>query len=149
MKKLKGMDMKGVNILAAIGLLLLILAMKTGGLMDNLDPNSLGPFSTVAAVAENLVPSIAIGLDRIVNQMTIAIYEVAKGLVHDSVPFGSVNLNGMIGTIVGYCELITLASCVILLIVSLLSVLKISVDVMENCLRNLFRKLFSQCKMQR
>lgn len=129
--------MKVIDWLAGIGVLMLILALKVGGLVDNLSPN-MGPLSTIDAVLNNLIPSIDIGMDGIMDQIAVAIYEIAKGLVDDSIPFGSMYLHGMLGSIVGYIELTTLIGCGFLIFASLIALLMHAVDTAVDTLCNLF-----------
>lgn len=79
------------------------------------------------------------GMLTAITAVNAAIFEVAEGLVMNSVPLGSLCFSGFIGAVIGYTQLIVLIGCISVMIAGLvgLSVFlaKTEIDICRLSLR--------------
>lgn len=60
------------------------------------------------------------GMLTAITAVNAAIFEVAEGLVMNSVPLGDLYFSGFIGSVIGYTQLIVLIGCISVMIAGLL-----------------------------
>lgn len=59
------------------------------------------------------------GMLTAITAVNNAIFEVAEGLVMDSVPLGNLYFSGFVGSVIGYAQLIVLIGCISVMIAGL------------------------------
>lgn len=84
------------------------------------------------------------GISVAIDRITMAIYEVSKGMIFDRVPLGALYYHGISGTILGYIQLTVLLGSVAVMLLALLAAaiffFKIELDILKKEIHTQLKK---------